>query len=276
MKLFGFGLLFSLLTLSAANAAGWGSVHKYVKPSGRCAGQEVLASYYSTGKRTASGEALRRQRQHGGRAHLAARHHADRDQSAERPLAHRAHQRPRALGHRLSPRARGSISRAAPRIASACAARNISACRDGARGPPLPVQAERRAQGAKTSGRQRPGRAAYLLPLRILAQASATSAIGLAARERRPAALLHEAVALPGVGLLQRHQLRAGVGVVLEFVDADRRQRRHHRVAGALVGHLLSRAAKLPAAPAETDDHRDHGANAGALQQARQRIALQR
>ena len=56
MKLFGFGLLFSLLTLTAANAAGWGSVHKYVNPSGRCAGQEVLASYYWTGKRTASGE----------------------------------------------------------------------------------------------------------------------------------------------------------------------------------------------------------------------------
>ena len=56
MKLIGFGLLFSLLTLTAANAAGWGSVHKYVKPSGRCAGQEVLASYYWTGRRTANGE----------------------------------------------------------------------------------------------------------------------------------------------------------------------------------------------------------------------------
>ncbi len=47
-----------LLTLTAANAAGWGSVHKYVKPSGKCAGQEVLASHYSSGKRTASGEAF--------------------------------------------------------------------------------------------------------------------------------------------------------------------------------------------------------------------------
>jgi rare lipoprotein A len=56
MKLFGIGLLASLLTLTAANAAGWGSVHKYVKPSGNCAGQEVLASYYSSGTRTASGE----------------------------------------------------------------------------------------------------------------------------------------------------------------------------------------------------------------------------
>ena len=61
MKLLATGLLASLLTLSAANAAnaaGWGSVHRYVKPSGQCAGQEVLASYYWTGKRTASGEAF--------------------------------------------------------------------------------------------------------------------------------------------------------------------------------------------------------------------------
>ena len=56
MKTLGIGLLASLLTLSAANAAGWGSIHKYVKPSGNCAGQEVLASHYSSGKRTASGE----------------------------------------------------------------------------------------------------------------------------------------------------------------------------------------------------------------------------
>ena len=56
MKTLGIGLLASLLTLSAANAAGWGSIHRYVKPSGNCAGQEVLASYYWTGKRTASGE----------------------------------------------------------------------------------------------------------------------------------------------------------------------------------------------------------------------------
>ena len=56
MKRIAIGLLASLLTLSAANAAGWGSIHRYVKPSGNCAGQEVLASHYSSGKRTASGE----------------------------------------------------------------------------------------------------------------------------------------------------------------------------------------------------------------------------
>ncbi len=60
MKLIGFSLLAGLLTLagafSGAQAGGWGSVHKYVKPTGKCAGQEVLASYYWTGKRTANGE----------------------------------------------------------------------------------------------------------------------------------------------------------------------------------------------------------------------------
>ena len=58
MRVFGFGLLAGLLTLGAAQAAGWGSVHKYVKPSGNCAGQEVLASSYSSGRHTASGEAF--------------------------------------------------------------------------------------------------------------------------------------------------------------------------------------------------------------------------
>lgn len=58
MKLIGSGLLAGALTLGAAQAAGWGSVHKYVHRTGKCAGQEVLASYYWTGKRTASGEAF--------------------------------------------------------------------------------------------------------------------------------------------------------------------------------------------------------------------------
>jgi len=56
MKSVAITLFISALTLTSANAAGWGSVHKYVKPSGNCAGQEVLASSYSTGKRTATGE----------------------------------------------------------------------------------------------------------------------------------------------------------------------------------------------------------------------------
>jgi rare lipoprotein A len=46
------------LALSTAHGAGWESVHQYVKPSGQCAGQEVLASYYWSGTHTASGEAF--------------------------------------------------------------------------------------------------------------------------------------------------------------------------------------------------------------------------
>ncbi len=56
MKHVGIALFISLLTITSASAAGWGSVHKYVKPTGNCAGQEVLASSYSSGKRTATGE----------------------------------------------------------------------------------------------------------------------------------------------------------------------------------------------------------------------------
>jgi rare lipoprotein A (peptidoglycan hydrolase) len=41
----------------SADAAGWGAVHRYVRKTGQCEGaREVLASYYATGSRTASGE----------------------------------------------------------------------------------------------------------------------------------------------------------------------------------------------------------------------------
>jgi len=57
MKYLGIGMLVGLLTITSAHAAGWESIHRYVKPSGNCAGgQEVLASSYSSGRRTASGE----------------------------------------------------------------------------------------------------------------------------------------------------------------------------------------------------------------------------
>jgi rare lipoprotein A len=56
MKYVGVALFIGALTITSAHAAGWASVHKYVKPSGNCPGQEVLASSYSTGTRTASGE----------------------------------------------------------------------------------------------------------------------------------------------------------------------------------------------------------------------------
>jgi peptidoglycan lytic transglycosylase len=56
MKSIGLGILLGLLTFTSANAEGWNSIHKYVKRSGNCEGQEILASSYSSGKITASGE----------------------------------------------------------------------------------------------------------------------------------------------------------------------------------------------------------------------------
>jgi rare lipoprotein A (peptidoglycan hydrolase) len=56
MKHIGAGILLGLFAVVPAHAAGWGSVHKYVKPTGGCLGQEILASSYSSGARTASGE----------------------------------------------------------------------------------------------------------------------------------------------------------------------------------------------------------------------------
>ena len=47
----------ALTSAQPAQARGWGSVHRYVKPSGNCSGgQEILASHYASGKRTATGE----------------------------------------------------------------------------------------------------------------------------------------------------------------------------------------------------------------------------
>jgi rare lipoprotein A len=56
MKQIGIGLVVSVLIATSAHAAGWSAIHKYVKRSGNCAGQEILASSYSSGKRTANGE----------------------------------------------------------------------------------------------------------------------------------------------------------------------------------------------------------------------------
>ncbi len=56
MKLISLTLFASLFIVTIAEAAGWESVHRYVKPSGNCAGREVLASIYSLGTHTASGE----------------------------------------------------------------------------------------------------------------------------------------------------------------------------------------------------------------------------
>lgn len=56
MKIMPIALCLLAGTVTSASAAGWSSVHKYVKRTGNCAGQEILASYYWTGRSTASGE----------------------------------------------------------------------------------------------------------------------------------------------------------------------------------------------------------------------------
>ena len=55
-RLIGAALLFVLLG-AQADAGGWETIHRYVHKTGHCGGaREVLASYYGTGSRTASGE----------------------------------------------------------------------------------------------------------------------------------------------------------------------------------------------------------------------------
>ena len=56
MRLILTSIIFFAFAAVSAQAAGWGSVHKYVKPTGNCSGQEILASSYSVGRRTATGE----------------------------------------------------------------------------------------------------------------------------------------------------------------------------------------------------------------------------
>ena len=56
MKTIAGAILLGMIATTSANAAGWDSIHRYVKRSGKCAGQEVLASFYSLSGRTASGE----------------------------------------------------------------------------------------------------------------------------------------------------------------------------------------------------------------------------
>jgi rare lipoprotein A len=52
--------LFAALALSAtpAHSRGFGYFFSHSKPSGNCGGQEVVATYYSGGRRTASGQAF--------------------------------------------------------------------------------------------------------------------------------------------------------------------------------------------------------------------------
>lgn len=59
VPLFGLPLLASLaLSLAPAHSRGFGYFFSHAKPSGSCAGQEVVATYYSGGRRTASGQAF--------------------------------------------------------------------------------------------------------------------------------------------------------------------------------------------------------------------------
>jgi len=49
--------LFLAVLGTSADAGGWETIHRYVRKTGHCGGvREVLASYYATGRRTASGE----------------------------------------------------------------------------------------------------------------------------------------------------------------------------------------------------------------------------
>src|SRR5581483_38888 len=100
-------------------------------------------------------------------------------------------------------------------------------------------------------------------------------AIGLRAGEGSPPGLGENIVAIPRVGLLQRCQIGAGVGGVLEPVDADRRKDAHDACLLGLVRPICRGAAEDPAAPLETDDHGENGAAGGALEQAFTRVALQ-
>jgi rare lipoprotein A (peptidoglycan hydrolase) len=52
-----FAALFFVALSMPAEAGGWATIYRYAHKSGRCAGaREVLASFYGTGIRTASGE----------------------------------------------------------------------------------------------------------------------------------------------------------------------------------------------------------------------------
>lgn len=52
--------LAALISTTPALAGGWLTVHRYVHPSGRCFGQrEMMASFYGSGRRTATGERFR-------------------------------------------------------------------------------------------------------------------------------------------------------------------------------------------------------------------------
>ena len=57
IKIFLLMILFVISFFSSADAGGWSTVHRYVRPSGKCGmAREVMASFYWTGRKTANGE----------------------------------------------------------------------------------------------------------------------------------------------------------------------------------------------------------------------------
>jgi rare lipoprotein A len=52
------GLAATLLAVSPAHSRGFGWFFSHSRPHGSCAGQSVVATYYSSGRRTASGRAF--------------------------------------------------------------------------------------------------------------------------------------------------------------------------------------------------------------------------
>jgi hypothetical protein len=71
-----------------------------------------------------------------------------------------------------------------------------------------------------------------------------------------PATLLDQRSAIPGRrNLFEFGKLFHGARLVLELLDADRRQRDNDRGFSPLIGHLFGSAAKHPSEPAEAQDH---------------------
>ena len=71
-----------------------------------------------------------------------------------------------------------------------------------------------------------------------------------------PATLLDQRSAIPGRrNLFEFGKLFHGARLVLELLDADRRQRDNDRGFSPLIGHLFGSAAKRPSEPAKAQDH---------------------
>jgi hypothetical protein len=120
------------------------------------------------------------------------------------------------------------------------------------------------------------GFAAVLLDLAEKARAGLCHfAVRLRAGEFCPSGLFYYLISPPRLGFFEFIQVYAGVGRVLEFINADRRQYSHDSRLFGILDLFVRGAAKSPSAPLEADDHGSHGASGGALQEARERLTLQ-